>query len=170
MSTPFTMVYPVQRTLLGDVGASPLYSTAQLDMGIRTGLLEDATMQGGMVWGGTPSVAPPFKYSEDLTNPGNIIPNFPRGSDGVNLTVQGQVDFFRIAIRGTLALVDPTLGIKRTKTPVTEINRNQAELIAGLRQKLVLCTQENVVAGGQSDTDNWLFGYLNFLAKMQGRI
>lgn len=39
----FSELYPALRTLLGDIGTVSMYSTAQLDMGISNGLLEDAT-------------------------------------------------------------------------------------------------------------------------------
>lgn len=39
----FSELYPTLRTLLGDTGTVSMYSTAQLDMGISNGLLEDAT-------------------------------------------------------------------------------------------------------------------------------
>ncbi|OHB80540.1 MAG: hypothetical protein A2W31_06800 [Planctomycetes bacterium RBG_16_64_10] len=39
----FSELYPALRTLLGDTGTVAMYSTAQLDMGISNGLMEDAT-------------------------------------------------------------------------------------------------------------------------------
>lgn len=159
----FSVIYPVQRTLLGDVGLVPIYANTQLDMGIRAGLFEDATMMIGMTWGGPPMSRPSMFYSEDPNNPGNITPNFPAGQIGT-------VDNYRICIRSSLALLRPSMGVKGIKTPVTQITRNQAEVIAELKQMLSLCTSENVVLGGLSDTDQWLYGFLNFLAKMQGKI
>jgi hypothetical protein len=159
----FSLIYPTQRTCLGDIGVIPIYSTAQLDMGIRAGLMEDATMMMSRVMGGPPMPVPQTFYSEDLGNPGNITPDFPVSQTGI-------VDQYRIAIRATLALLRPSIGVKATKTPVTQVTRNQAEVIAELKQMLSLCTSENVVVGGLTDTDAWLYGFLNFLAKMQGKI
>jgi len=102
-------------------------------------------------------------YYEDTTNPGNILPDFPAGQTGL-------VDQYRISIRAAIALIRPSIGVKGIKTPVTQVTRNQAEVIAELKQQLALCTSENVVLGGMSDTDYWLYGFLNFLAKMQGKI
>jgi hypothetical protein len=132
-------------------------------MGIRTGLLEDATMMTNRTWGGPPMPLPANYYSEDLNSPGNITPDFPAGQTGL-------VDQYRISIRATLALVRPTIGVKSTRTPVLQVSRNQAEVIAELKDMLAKCTAENVVLGGLSDTDYWLYGFLNFLAKMQGKI
>lgn len=159
----FTLIYPTQRTCLGDIGLVPMYSTAQLDLGIRAGLLEDATMMTSRTFGGPPMSLPASYYYEDTTSPGNILPDFPA-------TQNGLVDQYRISIRAALALVRPSISIKAIKTPVTQITRNQAELIAELKHQLSLCTSENVVVGGLSDADSWLYGFLNFLAKMQGKI
>jgi hypothetical protein len=109
-------------------------------------------------------------YYEDLAHPGTILPDFEKMQDGVNLTAQGRTDLYRIALRGALALVRPSIGIKQTKTPVISVQRNQAELIASLENEILYCTKENVVASGLSDGHNWLYGYLNFMALMQGKI
>ena len=159
----FSVIYPYQRTCLGDVGLIPIYSTAMLDMGIRVGLLEDATMLTSLTWGGPPMPRPVAYYYEDEANAGNILPDFPAGQTGL-------IDKYRITIRATLALLRPSIGVKATKTPVTQVTRNQAEVIAELKQMLVNCTGENIIVGGLSDTDSWLYGFLNFLAKMQGKI
>jgi hypothetical protein len=159
----FTLIYPTQRTCLGDIGLVQMYSNAQLDMGIRAGLLEDATMLSNMVMGGPPMGMSLTNYYEDPNVSGNILPNFPD-------SVIGRVDQYRISIRASLALLRPSIGIKGYRTPVTSVTRNQAEVIAELKQQLALCTSENVVLGGLSDTDSWLYGFLNFLAKMQGKI
>lgn len=159
----FTLIYPIQRTCLGDVGLVPIYSNAQLDMGIRCGLLEDATMMTNRTWGGPPMPQPANYYYEDTGNPGNILPDFPAGQTGL-------VDQYRVSIRASLALLRPSIGVKSIKTPVTQITRNQTEVLSELKQQLALCTSENVVLGGMSDADSWLYGFLNFLAKMQGKI
>ena len=147
----FTLIYPTQRTLLGDIGLAPMYSTGQLDLGIRAGLLEDATSSAATT------------YYEDPDNAGQILPDFPAGQ-------AGRVDQYRLAIRAALALVRPSMGVKSSKTPVVQINRNQAEVIAELKHQLALCTAENVVVGGDSDADIWINGFLNFLTKMQSGI
>ena len=161
----FSLIYPTQRTILGDVGLAPIYTTAQLDMGIRAGLMEDACMLTTMVYGGQPipNQATANYYSEDLNSPGTITPDFPASRGGL-------IDQYRISIRASLALLRPSMGVKGTKTPVMQVTRNQAETIAELKDMLFKCTQENVVCGGQTDADVWLYGYLNFMAKMQGRI
>ena len=132
-------------------------------MGIRAGLFEDATMMTNRTWGGPPLPQPANYYYEDQNSPGNILPAFPDGQTGL-------VDQYRISIRATLALLRPSIGVKGTKTPVTQITRNQAEVIAELKYMLAQCTSSDVVLGGLSDTDSWLYGFLNFLAKMQGKI
>ena len=159
----FALIYPVQRTILGDIGLVPIYANSQLDMGIRAGLFEDNTMMSSYTWGGPPMATPRLVYSEDPNNPGNITPDFPAGQTGT-------VDNYRICIRSSLALLRPSMGVKGIKTPVTQITRNQAEVIAEMKQMLAQCTNENVVLGGMSDADSWLYGFLNFLAKMQGKI
>ena len=133
MGSAFTLIYPTQRTCLGDIGIVPLYSNAQLDMGIRAGLFEDETMMTNRTWGGPPMPTPQFSYHEDPANPGNILPEFPDSQSG-------RVDQYRIAIRATLALIRPSIGIKGTKTPVTQVTRNQAEVVAELKYMLAQCT------------------------------
>ena len=162
----FSTIYPYVRGLLGDVGLVPIYTNAQINQAIALGLLEDATFLTSFVWGGPPMAmaGSAINYSVDPTNPLNIIPDFPLPSK------QGQVDQYRISIRAALAMVRPTMAVKKYRSPVMQVERNMPELIAELKYQLQLCTSENVVLGGQSDTDQWLYGFLNFLSKMQGKI
>ena len=140
----FSALYPYARSLLGDIGQMCMYSNTQLDAAIRMGLLED-------------SMTPDDKqrYSEDPAASGNIAPEFVTDRDKL-----------RIVVRTALAMVKPSIGVKAYRSPVMQVHKNQAEVIAQLLYTLRVCTGEDVVVDGSSDLDTWLWSQLDFITKL----
>lgn len=133
-TTPFSSLYERVRTLLGDLDtAFPSYSNAQLDLGIRTGLDQDAT------------------FSEDVV-PTEITPE-----------VLNKTDFFRLAVRGALALLAPSGGSFSYRTPMLSVARggNDARSnLARLEDLLKRLVDGDLTLDADTDWDQ-LFDGLN---------
>ncbi len=97
-TTPFSILYPFIRTLLGDIFTIPSYSNDQLDMGIRQALLfED-----------------PCFAEVTLIN--------PEGDQEITPAIVNASDKLRVCVRSAIALLRPSSDAGSYRTPMLSVS------------------------------------------------
>lgn len=143
MATPFEKIYPVARTLLGDVGRKNLYANSTLDLGIRRGLLEEEV------------------FTETTAEAAS-------GDRLISPDIATKTDLLRVSVRCALALVAPTVAVKSYKSPVLSVSRDNRELVTQLTNLLKSITDGDIVVDGETDLDTYIYGQDRYNQKMSG--
>lgn len=137
----FSDLYEPLRTCLGDVGSVALYTTAQLDLGLAYGLLNDATYSEGALVGGARAVSP------DVAN---------------------KTDELRLVLRGAIALLSPSRNLQRYGTRTLTVTRDTGagSYVAMLEGKLRDIVDGRFVVDSDTEWDVFLRGTADAAAEL----
>lgn len=137
----FSELYSTVRTLLGDVGAIPVYSNAQLDMGISLAVMQEDSYDEGLV-------GPDKAITPDIAN---------------------KTDKLRISVRSAITLISPQSGASSYRTKVLSITReNSRNAHLGYLLSLLRDLEEGkFVVASETEWDLIIRGTTDAVSKLQ---